>query len=193
MVQQVGPDEIVAFFADKRMNVLTLLGYSAAEYEDKPAMLAHVERVLDQHESRATIVNIGATRQGIGAAYEIAKRRGFSTSGIVSTLAKDVRAELSPCVDFLFYVLDTTWGGFLKGTERLSATSTAMVESSDRLVAIGGGPIARDEFIAATRRGKSTLFIPADMNHALASEQAARSNRPVPTDFRGALAEALAR
>ena len=41
-----------------------------------------------------------------------------------------------------------------------------MVEVSDRLVAIGGGDVARDEFIAAKRAGKDVTFIAADMDHA---------------------------
>ena len=62
----------------------------------------------------------------------------------------------------MFFVKDASWGGFIEGTERLSPTSTAMVEVSDRLVAIGGGDVARDELIAAKRAGKDVRFIPAD-------------------------------
>ena len=92
--------------------------------------------------------------QGIGAVYDLAKRQGFLTSGIVSTQAKESKAALSPQVDIVFYVKDDTWGGLLPGTERLSSTSTAMVENSDVIVAIGGGEVARDELIAAKRLGK---------------------------------------
>ena len=66
-----------------------------------------------------------------------------------------------------------------------------MVEASDRFVAIGGGEVARDEFLAARKLGKPTQFIPADMNHAHAEEAAAKKGLPRPTDFRGELAAAL--
>src|SRR4051794_18845595 len=82
IVRRASPGEVAAFFSAKRMTVLTLLGYSAAEYEDKVVMLAHVARLLDQADPKTTIVNIGATAAGIGAAYEIAKHKGFTTSGI---------------------------------------------------------------------------------------------------------------
>src|ERR1700681_4751727 len=77
LVRDASPGEVHAFFMGKRMTVLTLLGYSAAEYEDQAAMLAHVARLLADADPRTTIVNIGATAAGIGAAYQIAKQNGF--------------------------------------------------------------------------------------------------------------------
>ena len=79
----------------------------------------------------------------------------------------------------------------MPGTERLSATSTAMVQSSDVIVAIGGGEVARDELIAAKRSGKKTRFMPADMNHRIAQERAQKKGQPAPTDFRGAAGAAF--
>lgn len=35
------------------------------------------------------LINSGATAEGIGQVYELAKRRGFTTIGIVSSLARD--------------------------------------------------------------------------------------------------------
>jgi hypothetical protein len=109
-VREVSPDEICAFFVKTKMMVLTLLGYSRAGYEDMAAMLDQVDCLLDQTESSSTIVNIGATLVGIGAAYQIAKQKGFTTSGIVSTRAQKSRATLSPCVDMVFLVRDDAWG-----------------------------------------------------------------------------------
>ena len=136
-------------------------------------------------------MNIGATPDGIGAVYETAKRKGFLTAGIVSTQAKDSKIKLSPCVDIVFYVKDATWGGFIPGTERLSPTSTAMVENSDVIIAIGGGEVSRDELIAAKRLGKKVQFIPADMNHEIARERARKRGQPAPSDFGGAAATVL--
>ena len=185
-VREATPAQIRSFFAEQGKSVLTFLGYSAAGYQHREAMLDQASRVLDGFEPEATIVNIGATPDGIGAVYEIASKKGFMTTGIVSTQARDNEVELARCVDMVFYVSDATWGGFLPGGKRLSPTSEAMVQSSDTLVAIGGGAVARDELTAARELGKQGRFIPADMNHDIAREKARRRGQPVPTDFGGA-------
>jgi hypothetical protein len=187
-IREVGPEEVRTFFKSTKMQVLTFLGYSGAEYENKALMLEEATRILEQSDPKKTIVNIGATAVGIGAVYEVAKRKGFRTSGLVSILAKENNVPLSPCVDTVFYVKDSTWGGFLSEAEVLSPTSTAMVENSDVVIAIGGGEVARDEFITAKRADKRVQFIPADMNHQIAREKALKKGDPVPTDFRGAVA-----
>ncbi len=187
-VRDATPQEIRTFFLNKKMKVLTFLGYSGAEYENKAGMLEQATRILNQFDPKETIVNIGATPEGIGAVYNLAKRKGFLTTGIVSTQAKDNKVKLSPAVDLVFYVKDKTWGGFLPRSERLSPTSTAMVENSDVIVAIGGGEVARDELIGAKRLGRHVQFIPADINHQIAREKALKQGQPEPTDFRGAAA-----
>lgn len=185
------PAQVRSHFADDGRKVLTFLGYSGAGYQDPEAMLRHADRILAQQDPKRTVVNIGATRDGIGAVYELAKRRGFATTGIVSMEAKRAGADLSPCVDQVFFVDDATWGGFLPGTQTLSPTSEAMVGASDRLVAIGGGEVARDELFAARQRGKPVTFIPADMNHVAAVRKAAHRGEPLPTQFGGAAAQAM--
>lgn len=182
-------DDIRTFFKSQNKEVITFVGYSGAEYEDKMAMLEKAGLILDEFVASKTIVNIGATPEGIGAVYELAKRKGFKTTGIVSTQAKKYNAALSPCVDYVFYVEDVTWGGFLKGSDRLSPTSTAMVENSDVLIGIGGGEVGRDELLAAKRSGKQVRFIPADMNHQKARERAQKKGLPAPTSFGGAAGE----
>jgi hypothetical protein len=185
------PAEARAYFTAQRKTVLTLLGYSGAEYEDKAAMLDEAGRIMAQFDPATTIVNIGATREGIGAAYEIAKRRRFVTTGIVSIKAKEYSASLSPCVDVVFFIQDDSWGGRLPGTDQLSPTSSAMGENSDVMVAIGGGDIARDEIIAAKRAGKQTRYVPADMNHRIARHKAAKQGQAPPTDFSGSVSSAF--
>jgi hypothetical protein len=179
-------DEIRAHFRAQNKIILSLLGYSAAGYEDKAAMMKHATDLLTHADPRTTIVNIGATPDGVGVVYELAKNMGFTTTGIVSSQARDNKVALSPCVDTVFFVKDATWGGFIEDSQRLSPTSTAIVEVSDRLVAIGGGEVARDELTAAKRAGKPVTFIPADMNHTIARETASKKGQPAPTDFRGA-------
>jgi hypothetical protein len=188
-VTEATPAGIRAHFRARHVTILTFLGYSAAGYEDLQAVLDEAGRILDAVDPASTIVNIGATPDGIGAVYELAKRRGFRTTGIVSTQARSDGVALSPCVDEVFYVVDATWGGFLPGTGQLSPTSQAMVESSDRIVAFGGGAVTRDELVAARRLVKDVRFIPADMNHAVAIERARAHGEPPPASFAGAASE----
>jgi hypothetical protein len=179
-------EEISAFFKGQRKTVLTFVGYSGAGYEDESSMRKEAERVLSEYDPAKTIVNIGTTPDGIGAVYEIAKHKGFVTTGVVSSQARKYNAKLSPYVDHVFYVQDKTWGGFVSGTKELSPTSKAMVENSDIIIGIGGGEVARDELVAAKQLGKKVRFIPADMNHQKARESARKKKLPAPTDFRGA-------
>jgi hypothetical protein len=190
-MREAAPEEVRAFFDGRKMTVVTFLGYSGAGYENEAAMLEQAAGILAGFDPTTTIVNSGATAEGIGAVYRVAKQKGFVTAGIVSTQAREYKVPLSPCVDFVFYVPDATWGGCLPGTDTLSPTSTAMVENSDVLIAIGGGAVARDELIAGKRSGKRIQFIPADMNHEIARKKAQKKGQPPPTDFRGAAATAF--
>lgn len=180
------PDEVASFFAKEDKKVLTFMGFSGAGYEDEEKVLSLVLKILESHSPDQTIVNIGATIEGIGKVYELAKSMGFMTTGIVSTQAKKYDAALSANVDVVIYIQDETWGGFQEGAEVLSPTSQAMVQSSDTIVAFGGGEVTRDELIAAKRMGKLVRFVAADMNHAMAIEKAKKKSLPAPTDFRGA-------
>ena len=59
-------EDVAAFFKSSNKQVLTFIGYSGAEYEDQAAMLAHAARILTDFDPAKTIVNIGATADGIG-------------------------------------------------------------------------------------------------------------------------------
>lgn len=185
IVHEANGENIEDFVTGRKAEVLTFQGFSGSEYEDPVAMLDHAGRVLDMQNPTGILVNIGATEVGIGAVYELAKQKGFATMGIVSALARDEEVALSPCVDHVFFVKDSTWGGWLPEKGELSSTSQAIVDNSTFFVAIGGGDVARDELLAARRAGKPVTFIPADMNHAKARAKARKSNLPEPIDFRG--------
>jgi hypothetical protein len=183
--------DIRAFAEGQGRQIFTFAGFSGTGYEDEAAMRAHAERVLQAQDPARVMVNVGATAEGIGAVYELAKRRGFTTLGIVSSRAREQQVPLSPCVDHVFFVRDSSWGGQREDGGGLSPTSAAIVENSAAFVAIGGGDIARDEALAARRAGKPVSFIPADMNHEAARKKAREKGEPEPTDFKGSAHEAL--
>jgi len=190
-VREATSAQIGTWLRERDLKVLSFVGYSGAGYEDPNAMLAAASQVLARHDPARTVVNIGATRAGIGAVYELARQRGFETMGIVSTLARDAGEPLSPCVDQVFFVRDAQWGGNLPGSTRLSPTSAAIVAHSQEIVAIGGGDIARDELRGARAAGVPVSFIAADMNHALARDKARSKGQPAPTDFGGTAGDAF--
>src|SRR5262249_35904212 len=148
------PNDVVAAIRANGKKVVTFIGYSGLEYEDKAAMLSAVRKALAGYDPKKTIVNMGATPDGIGAAYEVAKELGFETTGIVSSQAKEY-GGLSKSMDRGFYVEDPTWGGFNKEAGQLNPTSAAMVAASDDVIAIGGGEVGRDEMLAAVAAGKN--------------------------------------
>jgi hypothetical protein len=180
------PSEVQRFFDQRRKLVITFVGYSDSGYEDVGGMLDKARSILSGYPADKTIVNIGATSSGIGAVYDVAKEMGFETTGIVSTQVKKYQAEISDKVDHVFYVTDDSWGGFEDNTKILTPTSQAMVQCSDIMICIGGGPVSRDEMIAAKRAGKEIKYIPADMNHKTAVDKARKKGLPIPKDFRGA-------
>ncbi len=177
---------VLGFFRAQEKTVLTLAGYSGAGYEEPDRTRRKVTRLLDRHDPATTIVNIGATPEGIGRAYLWAKARGFTTTGIVSSVVLSSGSPVSPACDHAFLVEDTVYGGYVD--DRLSPTSEAMVTASDLFIAVGGGEITRDEMVEMERRGKPIRFIPADMNHAKARAKAASKGLPEPSpeDLQGA-------
>jgi len=184
-------DEISAFFDNQDKTVLTFSGYSGSGYEDPEAMLRLARSALETFDPQKTIVNIGATKQGIGAVYQLARKMGFTTTGIVSILARENNVEFSPYVDYIFLVEDDSWGGLVGDTGQLSPTSAAIVKVSDVIVGIGGGMIAGEEMTAASQQGKTVQFFPADMNHRKAIEKARKKGLAVPAEFAGAAAGML--
>jgi hypothetical protein len=182
------PDETQAFFRRFHKRVLTFFGYSV-DYEYEEAMLAIARRGLSKIPPHAVLINIGATASGIGAVYPLAKAMGFTTTGIVSTVAAENIESISEAVDYICFVADTQWGGRLAGSGQLSPTSQAMVNCSDVLVAIGGGEVTRDELMAGKTLGKPVYFYPAEVSHLYLIERARKRNEPLPQSFWGAAHE----
>ena len=177
-------DETMKFFKGQRKKVVTFLGYSV-DYEDEKAMLKIVENALAENSPETSIINIGATHGGIGAAYAIAKSMGFITTGIVSSRATQYLDDISVDIDHICFVADNQWGGKLPNSNVLSPTSQAMVACSDILVGIGGGKISRDEMIAGKEQGKLVQFYPAEINHEYRIRRTQEMNLPLPDSFWG--------
>lgn len=184
----MSPAGTQAFFKSLGKRVLTFFGYSV-DYENQEAMLAIARKGLSRVPPDAVVINIGATASGIGAVYPLAKAMGFTTTGIVSSVAAEHMEDISEAVDHVCFVADTQWGGKLAGTDRLSPTSQAMVACSDVLVAIGGGEVTRDELMAGKALGKPVYFYPAEVSHRYLIERARKRNEPPPQSFWGATHE----
>jgi hypothetical protein len=180
------PEEAIAFFKRQGKTVLTFFGY-AVSYEDEENLRKIIRQVLSQYSSSTTLINYGATIAGLGAVYPIAKSMGFTTSGIVSTLALKYPDAISPDADHICFIADTRWGGKLPDSNELSPASKAMVECSDILVAIGGGEISRDELLAGKEQGKPIQYYPAEVGHEWAIERAKNRSLPPPESFWGAV------
>ena len=182
------PGEATEFIKGMGNTVVTFFGYSSV-YEDEEAMLQIVRKVLTAYSPETTLINIGATRNGIGAAYSVAKSMGFATTGIASTLAMEYFTDISKDVDYICFITDDQWGGKLPNSEILSPTSQAMVECSDILIGLGGGEICRDEMVFGRDQGKALHFYPAEVKHEWLIRRAQKLGLPPPKSFWGAAHE----
>lgn len=180
--------EAVSFFKNQGKTVLTFFGYMAG-YENEEEMFQIVRDVLSQHSPETTLINDGVTKWGLGEMYPIAKSMGFTTTGIVSKLLIDYPTDVSGSVEHICFIDDTQWGGKLPDSEELSPTSRAMIDSSDILVAIGGGDVTRDELLAARELGKPIHYYPAEVKHEWAIRNAKRKGLPPPESFLGSVHE----
>lgn len=192
-VIEANSEIVLNFFQKKGKKVLTFVGYSGSGYEKEAEMITKANEILSQFNPNDTIINIGATFYGIGILYREAKKLGFETTGIVSSLSnrsKNGYNSFSHFCDYVFIINDKTYGGFIdKNKEILSPTSEVMVNSSDILVALGGGTISHDEFFMAKKRGKKVAFYQFDSNHSKVSKKSSYHGNPAPTDFSSPVAQ----
>jgi hypothetical protein len=108
-VQHATPAQVRAWVEADGRRVLTFVGYSGAGYQDTAAMLAEAAAVLSHHAPERILVNIGATPEGIGAGYRLARQRGFGTLGIVSSQALAYGGDWAGEVEQVFVVEDASW------------------------------------------------------------------------------------
>jgi hypothetical protein len=153
--------EVLDGYRNSGRKIVTFVGYSGKGYKNPAKMLQIAIRHMSMLDPDKYIVNIGVTPQGIGKIYSHAKAMGFQTMGIVSHL---VKPYLDDCkhVDSAFLVEDDTWGGYSKHGKGLNPTSKVIVESSDLIIGIGGGTIAKAELLTARKSGVKTYYYPVE-------------------------------
>lgn len=184
IVRPANADAAITRIRESGLTVVTFMGFSGAGYENLLAVEHAIAKVLDDLDPASTLICAGATAEGIGAVYPMAKKRGFKTIGVVSAIAEKEGVTFSQYVDTIYVIADDAWGG-VNADGKLSPTSSAMVGAADRIIAMGGGEIARDEIAAAMAMGKKVRYIEADMNHAAAIRKTKERRQPEPVDFRG--------
>ncbi len=146
---KVEPTKAIQLLRKKNKTIVTFVGYSGKGYKNLSSAMKTASELLEDDDPRSTIVNIGATPEGIGQVYCIAKEMGFETSGIVSSQGEQYLTKQSTeCVDTVLIIQDNTWGG-KDAIGYLNPTSEAMVKVSDIVIRLGGGQIALDEASAA--------------------------------------------
>lgn len=158
-------DEIIKMIAKKDKKVYTLFGYSALGYQNKGDLLENIRKELSEISAEEYIVCIGATEEGIGSAYKVAKDLGFETIGVVSTQALSYSGKFSDFVDMIYIVNDDLWGGFVPFTNKLAETTKVFLSISETISAYGGGKNTATTLAEANKLGTKTKFTPMDMNH----------------------------
>ncbi len=140
------PADVRAYFQAKKAKVVTFFGYSGAGYEDEGGDAVAGARQAPRLRSRDN----AREHRGDGR-RDWRRLSGGQGAGLLDHGDRLEPGEAGagrpgPLLDVVFYVTDTTWGGFADAkARRLSPTSQAMIENSDVLVAIGGGEVSRDE------------------------------------------------
>ena len=193
---QITPvDGIRQFFRSQAKHVISFAGFGELGYEEEDVVECIVRDVLRHWKTGELIVNSGTLLRvdgldGIARVHAVANAAGFMTSGIHPSVALDFAAthRVSPYEQHVFFVDDSSWGGFIGPAGELSPTLEIILEVSDELVVVGGGKHAADELAAFIRSGKKTRYFPAEMNHRTTEDWCMRSGASI-TDFRGAARE----
>ena len=186
--EPISADSVLEAFNQMRAggkSIFTLFGYSLLDYEQKRTIMGAIREELEKLDPKEWVINIGATEDGIGAAYFIAKELGFKTTGIVSTQALMYSGKFSPYVDEIYVVNDAHWGGYVPGTNKLAPTTTAFLSCSDVISAYGGGANTAAMLNHVADKDIEIRFTSAEMNHEKAISEAARQGLAKPEKFTG--------
>ena len=177
-------EETIALIKGLNKKVYSLFGYSALGYEDTQRLEEAIKRDLEPLSREEYVINIGATEEGIGMAYRVAKNMGFKTIGVVSTQALSYSGRFSDFVDSIYIVNDDYWGGIVPGTNTIAETTKAFLGVSDFISAYGGGENTAVTLKFAKEQGIPTKFEDFDMNHELA-DKVAKARGVQPGNYKG--------
>ncbi len=183
--EPISADEVISQVKALKKNVYTLFGFSKLGYENWNEVSLKIGEELAKLDPKTTLVNIGATEDGIGAAYKMAKEMGFETIGIVSTKALSYSGKFSDFVDRIYIVNDSLWGGYVPGTKKLAETTKAFLAVSDIISAFGGGENTAVTLKQALEMGIEVRFTNAEMNHEKAKTESVIKNKPLPENYIG--------
>lgn len=183
--EPISASEIVKEIKELNKTVFTIFGFSKLGYENWEAVAEKIKNDLSKLDINKTLVCIGATEDGIGKAYEIAKQMGFETIGIVSTKALSYSGKFSDFVDRIYIVNDELWGGYVPGTNNLAETTKAFLDTADEIHAYGGGVNTAVTLKAAKDKSIKTVYYSAEMNHEKAKQDAIETGSTHPESFYG--------
>lgn len=152
MTAELNYKELETEIGNKR--VIVFGGFSGLGYEDikklKTTVKERVQKDIDQYGLENVAVVAGATSDGIGACYEVAKSLGVATYGIVSEAGKKYGSDKF-CDKTVFtsdpnntwQVLDSNGSSYMVDISKINGS----------LVYYGGGDVAVSEITEAKKRG----------------------------------------
>lgn len=185
------PSEIEFEVHSLNKQVHSIFGYSALGYQKPEALRTQLQKDFSKLDPHKTIINIGATPEGLGIAYEVAKSMGFETMGFVSKKFLDKASYYSAYVDRIFVVDDPYWGGYIPGTHTMTPTTGLFVRLSSSMKAYGGGEISKITMQEFLKTKKPIAYDSFEMNHQMATERAQAKGETPPTSFNSSVDELL--
>lgn len=138
----------------KNKHILVFSGFSQLGYRDIPslekALNEIISNAIQDHGINHLCVAAGATSEGIGRVYEIAKSWNIATLGIVSEQAKSNASSTAKNCDEVIYVPDPTGSWKTLDNEGKSymvyvATKKESISRTGEFLAFGGGKITLSE------------------------------------------------
>lgn len=152
--------------------VATAAGFSGQGYENAEG----AKRWLNSRFRDGEIMGGGSTKAGVGQiGYDVARERGARSIGIASSeaLKYGMDGVYTHRNHQNFFVKDSSWGGINKETGKLYDTSEALVGTTDRYMAAGGGGVMADEARAMmSRKGRESVDVDVFQgNHATAQKK----------------------
>lgn len=184
----ISADEAIAkgraIEAQSGKRIITFMGFSAMGYQHPEVVDEVLISKLRSLDPKRHIINCGATKGGISRVYELAKKMGFETMGVVSTKALAYAGQFSPFVDHFIIVNDDRWGGRDRDG-KLSPVTQVFVDLSQEIFAVGGNGNTAVAIQAFEALGKHLTFIPAEMDHENARREALYRRTDPPSTYEG--------